>query len=80
MTAGKIFSLCTFILSALYCTAASCDDAPAAKPVSYYGDVRPILVKACHGCHQPAKASGKINLLGYDRVMSAGDDDEKVVL
>lgn len=80
MTAGKVFSFCTFILSALGCTAAFCEDAPAAKAVSYYGDVRPILVKACHGCHQPAKASGKINLLGYDRMMSAGDGDEKVVV
>ena len=80
MTAGKAFSLCTFILSALCCVAGVCEDASVVKPASYYHDVRPILVKACHGCHQPAKASGKINLLGYGQLLKAFHDDKKVVV
>src|SRR5690349_3480126 len=32
---------------------------PASKPISYYQQIRPILVEHCQGCHQPAKADGK---------------------
>lgn len=53
--------------------------APAAKPVSYYRDVRPILVDHCQGCHQPAKANGKIVLSSYAD-LGEGGRSRKVLL
>ena len=71
MKAGKAFSLCTVFLSALCCrsTFAVEEAAGKPKPVSYYGAVRPILVKSCQGCHQPAKASAKIVLSDYGQLI-----------
>ena len=80
MTAGKAFSLCTFFLSALCCSPGFAGEEAAGKPVSYYSAVRPILVKSCQGCHQPAKASGKIVLIDYGQLIKAVHDDEKVVI
>ena len=80
MTAGKAFSLCTFFLSALCCSPGFAEEEATAKAVSYYSAVRPILVKSCQGCHQPAKASGKIVLADYGQLIKAVHDDEKVVI
>src|SRR6187402_1442762 len=60
------------------------DDKPAAspkpgapaekpKPVSYYASVLPILQANCHGCHQPAKASGKLDLTVFKNVLAGGE-------
>jgi len=81
MKAGKAFSLCTVFLSALCCCSLGfAGEEAAGKPVSYYSAVRPILVKSCQGCHQPAKASGKIVLIDYGQLIKAVHDDEKVVI
>ena len=81
MKAGKAFSLCTVFLSALCCCSLGfAGEEAAGKPVSYYSTVRPILVKSCQGCHQPAKASGKIVLIDYGQLIKAVHDDEKVVI
>ncbi len=50
---------------------------PAADKVSYARDVAPILRAHCHGCHQPAKAQGDLDLTRYDRWM--GSEDALVV-
>ncbi|MFN8855892.1 MAG: c-type cytochrome domain-containing protein [Planctomycetaceae bacterium] len=50
------------------------DEKPAEPaPVSYYRQVRPILQRACTGCHQPAKAGGKLLLTGYEVSLKGGE-------
>ena len=80
MKAGNPFSLCTFFLSALCCFGVSSAEETAAKPVSYYKAVRPILVKSCQGCHQPAKAAAKIVLVDYRQLLAGAHEDEKVIV
>jgi len=50
------------------------DEKPAdPAPVSYYRQVRPILQRACTGCHQPAKAGGKLLLTNYELSLKGGE-------
>jgi hypothetical protein len=41
------------------------------KPVSYHDQIQPILNSHCVKCHGAEKASGKIVLTSYERVMGA---------
>jgi WD40 repeat protein/mono/diheme cytochrome c family protein len=43
------------------------------KPVSYHTDVLPIFQANCQGCHQPAKASGKLDLTIFCNLMAEGE-------
>jgi WD40 repeat protein len=45
------------------------DKAAAPGPVSYYRDVRPVFVKHCQGCHQPAKPSGKLVITSHAAIL-----------
>ncbi len=49
--------------------------APPEKPkaVSYYAEVLPILQANCQGCHQPAKASGKLDMTVFKSLLAAGE-------
>jgi WD40 repeat protein len=42
-------------------------------PVSFYRQVRPILQRHCTGCHQPAKAGGRLVLTSYSAAKSGGE-------
>src|SRR4029077_2084112 len=42
-------------------------------PVSFYRQVRPILQRNCTGCHQPAKAGGKLVLTTFASTMAGGE-------
>src|SRR5215467_3498423 len=54
--------------------ARSTDEKPAATgPVSFYRQVRPILQRSCTGCHQPAKAGGKLVLTSYAGTKAGGE-------
>ncbi len=51
-------------------------EAPAAAPtgeVSYHRDVLPILQANCHGCHQPAKASGALEMTSFKNLLASGE-------
>lgn len=49
------------------------DGPPAAQPpVSYYREVRPILQRHCSGCHQPARAGGKLVLTSFEDLQRGG--------
>jgi hypothetical protein len=48
---------------------------PPPDKVSYYRDVRPILMKNCQGCHQPAKAEGGVVLTSHAALFKKGDSD-----
>ena len=43
------------------------------EKVSFEREVVPLLRARCHGCHQPAKAKGKLNLTRYDTLMRGED-------
>ncbi|HWE38470.1 MAG TPA: c-type cytochrome domain-containing protein [Isosphaeraceae bacterium] len=52
------------------------DAKPAADPnapVSFAKQVLPILQRKCQGCHQPAKAKGKLVLTSYEGLKAGGD-------
>ena len=44
--------------------------------VSYYKDVRPILMIHCQGCHQPAKAEGSFIMSSHAELFKKGDHEE----
>src|SRR5262245_778101 len=46
--------------------------ASATGQVSYYEQVRPILVANCQGCHQPANASGGYVMMPFDKLLAGG--------
>ena len=53
-------------LSVVATAARGADEKPVPSgPVSFYRQVRPVLQRNCTGCHQPAKAGGKL-LLNLD--------------
>ncbi|HEV3168364.1 MAG TPA: c-type cytochrome domain-containing protein [Isosphaeraceae bacterium] len=41
-------------------------------PVSFYKQVLPILQRKCQGCHQPAKANGKLDLTSFELLVKGG--------
>jgi WD40 repeat protein len=54
--------------------ARAADEKPAdTAPVSYYRQVRPILQRNCTGCHQPAKAGGKLILTSHAATKAGGE-------
>jgi WD40 repeat protein/mono/diheme cytochrome c family protein len=72
---------------------ATADDAPSAAvtsekgekdetPISFIRDVQPILRRSCQGCHQPAKAGGKLVLTSYDVLAKGGrsQTDEPIIV
>jgi WD40 repeat protein/mono/diheme cytochrome c family protein len=77
-----------YILSAIMVAA---DDKPAVslkpgtaseKPnaVSYHATILPIFQANCQGCHQPAKASGKLDLTVFKSVLAGGESGSVAVL
>lgn len=56
------------------------DAKPAAPtPVSFYRQVRPILQRNCSGCHQPAKAGGKLVVTSFEALKAGGDNGAGIV-
>jgi WD40 repeat protein len=44
-------------------------------PVSYYGEVRPLLQANCQGCHQPAKLKGGYSMTDFQKLLAGGEKD-----
>src|SRR5262245_49012914 len=62
------------VLSCIGRNSQAADEKPAATaPVSFYRQVRPILQRSCTGCHQPAKAGGKLVLTSYAGTKAGGE-------
>src|SRR5262245_32129919 len=64
--------LAAFVCAGSFAGAADEKTAPAG-PVSFYRQVRPILQRSCTGCHQPAKAGGKLILTSYAAIKAGGE-------
>jgi mono/diheme cytochrome c family protein len=52
---------------------------PPPKPVSFFREVRPIVQAQCAGCHQPAKAGGKIVLTGHANLLETDRHGDPIV-
>src|SRR3990172_8410705 len=55
------------------------EKAKAGGPVSFHKQIRPILQSQCQGCHQPAKAGGKLVLTSYAGLAKGGEQGDTVV-
>lgn len=49
------------------------------KPVSFWKEIRPILQAQCAGCHQPAKAGGKVVLTGHANLLEGDKHGDPIV-
>ena len=60
----------TFLLPAvlLFAASASAEDAP----VSFYKDVRPVLVSNCNACHKPDKMKAELDMTTFAGLMKGG--------
>lgn len=67
----SLFLLLTLILA----VPASADD----KPLSYYRDIRPILVSNCNACHKPDKLKGELDLTTVTMMFKGGKHGAAVV-
>ena len=45
---------------------------PVSRPVKYFGDVHPVLVQHCVGCHGPDKQKGGLRLDSLDAALTGG--------
>jgi WD40 repeat protein len=52
---------------------------PTTQPVSFYRDVRPILVANCNACHKPDKMKAELDLTTYAALMKGGKHGKTVV-
>src|SRR4051794_1500389 len=50
------------------------------KAVSYHASVLPILQANCQGCHQPAKASGKLDLTVFKSMLAGGESGSAAIV
>jgi WD40 repeat protein len=62
------------VLTCISRSSQAADEKPAVTgPASFYRQVRPILQRNCTGCHQPAKAGGKLVLTSYAGTKAGGE-------
>lgn len=64
---------CALVASSARADDAKPADAAAAPKVSFYRDVRPIIQDRCQGCHQPAKASGGLDMTSFSAIKKGGE-------
>ena len=55
------------------------DEKATDKPVSFHKDLRPLFQANCNGCHQPAKAKGKLVMTTFDALMKGGGEGPAIV-
>jgi DNA-binding beta-propeller fold protein YncE len=61
---------------ALLCVFAFNVSSRGAEPVSFKGDVAPLLLNNCLACHGPKKAEGGYRIDTFERVTAAGDSTQ----
>jgi mono/diheme cytochrome c family protein len=49
------------------------DGAGKVSPVSFHREILPTLQAHCQGCHQPAKAGGKLDLTAFKNLLGEGE-------
>jgi len=68
------------LLALLAATPLRAEEPGGEGQVSYYHQVRPIFQANCHGCHQPAKASGKYVMTSLDRLVAGGESETPAIV
>ncbi len=78
VTGTLVSVVCVTAFLGTFClgNSAWADDAP----VSYHGQIRPLIQAHCQGCHQPAKASGDYIMTAFDGLLSGGESDSPAVV
>src|SRR3954467_11055995 len=63
-------------------SASSKPGSPTEKPkaISYHAAILPVLQANCQGCHQPAKASGKLDLTVFKSMLAGGESGSAAVV
>ncbi len=56
------------------------DETQAFKPVSFFGQIRPLFQANCNGCHQPAKSKGDYVMTDFASLLKGGDSGEPAVV
>lgn len=70
----RTVAVALFVSSWMGTSVRAADEKPAETgPVSFYRQVRPVLQRHCTGCHQPAKAGGKLVLTSYAAAKAGGE-------
>src|SRR5262245_16942648 len=79
MTRYRLCILCA-ILSALtaWLVLGSSIASAQGKPVSFIGEVAPILKENCFACHDAKKRSGKYDMTTYEKLMTGGAGGEGI--
>jgi WD40 repeat protein len=54
--------------------------AAAAKPISFYDDIRPVFQARCNGCHQPAKDKGGFVMTDFKKLVKGGDSGDPAIV
>src|SRR5215510_14710051 len=82
VVAASVFALLAVALVADDKPAAPKTEKPVEKPkaVSYHTTVLPILQANCQGCHQPAKASGKLDLTVFKNMLKGGESGSAAIV
>jgi len=77
----------TFLAAAvLVSPGLSADEKPSSPPtsekkaVSYHTEILPILQANCQGCHQPAKAGGKLDMTSLKNMLGAGESGSVAIV
>jgi mono/diheme cytochrome c family protein len=65
----------SFAIAALAASVGLADE----KPVSYYRDIRPILVGNCNACHKPEKLKGDLDMTSVAALLKGGKHHSDLV-
>ncbi len=80
MTRSRLCILCAVAAAAASAMLLRVNSAPADEPpVSFIGDVAPILKEHCYACHDTKKRSGKFEVTTYAKFLKGGAGDEAIV-
>jgi WD40 repeat protein len=61
------------------------DEKPVAEgegegKISFYEQIRPIFQAQCHGCHQPARDSGKYVMTEFAKLVAGGESESAAIV
>lgn len=76
----KLFAIVLVVISSATGIVLAEDAKAPADRVSYYRHVRPILQRHCSGCHQPAKAGGKLQIISFESFQKGGENGASFVV
>ncbi len=55
-------------------------NAALGKPTSFHKEILPVLQANCQGCHQPAKAGGKLDFTSFKGLLAEGESGAHAVV